>query len=127
MIFTVCIADSENREGCNCTRHTPATPPAPFGAGLCVAGPFPLGRRALPWRAPAGPAGKSEWPPRSSDRGAAIRRFLPGERRPPPTRVRMTLKVPTCRFWPLAQPAPRETYQTCAFLKTRDLGESKMG
>ncbi|KAJ1134905.1 hypothetical protein NDU88_001351 [Pleurodeles waltl] len=71
-IFTVCLADSENRDRCHCTRRTPATPPAPFG--FIVAGPFPLGRRALFWRAPAGPAGKLEWPPRSFDRGAVIRR-----------------------------------------------------
>ncbi|KAJ1116066.1 hypothetical protein NDU88_004285 [Pleurodeles waltl] len=71
MIFTVCLADSENRDGCNCTRRTPATLPAPFGASFYVAGTFPLGRRALLWRAPAGPAGKPEWPPRSFDRGAA--------------------------------------------------------
>ncbi|KAJ1149489.1 hypothetical protein NDU88_002296 [Pleurodeles waltl] len=30
----VCKADTENRDGCHCTRRTPSTPPAPFGAGF---------------------------------------------------------------------------------------------
>ncbi|KAJ1201094.1 hypothetical protein NDU88_004909 [Pleurodeles waltl] len=53
-------ADTENRDGCHCTRRTPATPPAPIGAGFIVAGAFPLGGRAAFWRSPACPAGKSK-------------------------------------------------------------------
>ncbi|KAJ1089038.1 hypothetical protein NDU88_002191 [Pleurodeles waltl] len=49
----VCLADTENRDGCNCTRRTPATPLAPFGAGILVAGAFPLGGRPFGGRPPA--------------------------------------------------------------------------
>ncbi|KAJ1155635.1 hypothetical protein NDU88_008364 [Pleurodeles waltl] len=85
--FSVCKADTEIRNGCSCTRRTPATPPAPFGAGILVAGAFPLGRRALFWRPPAGPAEMCEWPQRSFDHGAFICRRDCGGRLPPPATV----------------------------------------
>ncbi|KAJ1132263.1 hypothetical protein NDU88_010589 [Pleurodeles waltl] len=49
----VCLADTEKRDGCYCTRCTPSTTPAPFGAGILEEGGFPLGGRAAFWRSPA--------------------------------------------------------------------------
>ncbi|KAJ1087784.1 hypothetical protein NDU88_000947 [Pleurodeles waltl] len=86
----VCIADTENRDGCHCTRRTLSTPPAPFGAGILVEGRFPLGGRAAFWRSPARPAGNSELPRRSFDRAAVFWRFPLGGRLPLPVKLRIT-------------------------------------
>ncbi|KAJ1144689.1 hypothetical protein NDU88_010986 [Pleurodeles waltl] len=58
MYFTVCCADSEIRDGCNCTRRTASTPPARFRAGFIVEASFPLG-----WRAAAGGRPEGDRPP----------------------------------------------------------------
>ncbi|KAJ1190441.1 hypothetical protein NDU88_007179 [Pleurodeles waltl] len=63
MLFTVCLADSEKRDGCNCTRRTPATPPAPFGAGFSVAGLFPAGPVAAILASARRPGGKVRMAP----------------------------------------------------------------
>ncbi|KAJ1117277.1 hypothetical protein NDU88_005477 [Pleurodeles waltl] len=55
--------------------------------------PFPLGRPALTWLAPAGPAGMSEWGKRYFGCMAAKCRFPPGGQLPPPARVRIRALV----------------------------------
>ncbi|KAJ1141541.1 hypothetical protein NDU88_007870 [Pleurodeles waltl] len=52
--------DSEKRDGCYCTRRTPATPPAPFGAGFSVAGPFPAGPAGANLASARRPSGEVE-------------------------------------------------------------------
>ncbi|KAJ1174404.1 hypothetical protein NDU88_006226 [Pleurodeles waltl] len=51
-IFTVCTADSKKRDGCNCTRRTAATPPAPMLLPTSA-----LGRWAETLFLPTGPVG----------------------------------------------------------------------
>ncbi|KAJ1124112.1 hypothetical protein NDU88_002574 [Pleurodeles waltl] len=89
LYFTVCIADSEIRDGCSSTRRTFPLRRLDSEPASSWEGCFPLGWRAALRRPPARPAGNSECRPRSSDRGAVFLRRNFGGRPPPPVKVVM--------------------------------------
>ncbi|KAJ1173136.1 hypothetical protein NDU88_004977 [Pleurodeles waltl] len=115
-LYTVCIADSEKHDGCNCTCRTAATPPTPFGAGSCVAAEIP-----------AGPAGGNQVSARqpSGDFQMAAAGVRPqwrsdlGGQLMPPAKVIMTLFVSyLANFnWLVAEKSWPEEKQAALFYK----------
>ncbi|KAJ1200602.1 hypothetical protein NDU88_004425 [Pleurodeles waltl] len=72
LYFSVCIADTEIRDGCHCTRRTFPLRRLKSEPASSWEGSFALGWRAAFWRPPASPVQKPESLQRSYDRGAVF-------------------------------------------------------